>query len=618
MIATTMIYLAAVSLAASIAALLADAGLRRLAMATRWLWLGAMVLGPALLGTTAVLRAVAWRPAPVLPTAVPLTIDFPELVFPVSDPGFAWRAGLERGLGILWPAASVILLLVLVHAFHRLEREKRGWRARRIRHAAVFISERRGPAVAGLTRGWVVLPRWVLGLPRRELRIVLRHEAEHLRAGDSRLVLAGFVFTALMPWSPFVWWQLRRLRTAVEIDCDRRVLARGGDVGAYGSALLSVAAGTMPGRPLAFAAFSEDARSLKTRIMAMTAMRSRWTRPAGVLLMLVAAAVAIQACGVEAPSTPTAPVIGERGAQLSQIAADEPIFTPFTVAPSLTNRQEVGQALETNYPPTLRAAGVEGRAEIWIRISDQGAVERVAVHKTSGTEALDQAALAVGRVMKFKPAQNRDQTPVMVWVSIPITFQVRPPATGAAASTPPPSTTDPRSVQRAPEMMVQGSRTVRPTSPEAEAPAGLAEGTSLLESGRFDDAVASFRRAVEAGADGDAAGNAIRRDASQRGIRREDWTYALRGLVAAKSFPVTAETRSQLDFWHGWALYHEAIRVEKPQTVESARVALPMFEQARTLFQAGQAYAAKEALGMPQIFKAVGTYIEMERAILGR
>jgi TonB family protein len=612
MIATTMIYLAAVAAAASIAALLAEAGLRRLALPTRWAWLGAMLLGPVLLGGAALLRATQWDPAPALPTSVPLTIDLPQFVVPVSDPAFPWREGLERGLGILWVAGSVALLLVLARAFHRLEREKRSWRARRIRHAAVFISEQRGPAVAGVTRGWVVLPRWVLGLPREELRIVLRHEAEHLRAGDSRLVLAGFVVTALLPWSPFVWWQLRRLRTAVEIDCDRRVLARGGDVGAYGSTLLSVAASAMPGRPLAFAAFSEDARSLKTRILTMTAMRSRWTRPAGVLLMLVAAAVAIQACGVEAPATPTAPVIGERGAQLSQIASDEPIFTPFTVAPQLTNRQEVGQALETNYPTSLRDAGVTGRAEIWLRISDQGTVERVAIHKTSGTEALDLAALAVGRVMKFKPAQNREQIPVMVWVSIPITFQVTPPATGAAAST----ATDERSVQRAPGMVVQGSRAVRPATDEASA--GLAEGNSLLEGGRFDEAVASFRRAVAAGQDGDAVGNALRRDASMRGIRREDWTYALRGLLAAKSFPVTAETRSEIDFWLGWAVYHEAIRLEKPRTVESARVALPRFEQARALFQAGQAYAAKEALGMPQIFEAVDTYIEIERALLRR
>ena len=53
-----------------------------------------------------------------------------------------------------------------------------------------------------------------------------------------------------------------------------------------------------------------------------------------------------------------------------------------------------------------------------------GEVERVTLQESAGNEALDEAALAVGRVMRFAPATNRGEV-VTVWVSIPITFQVR-------------------------------------------------------------------------------------------------------------------------------------------------------------------------------------------------
>jgi protein TonB len=103
---------------------------------------------------------------------------------------------------------------------------------------------------------------------------------------------------------------------------------------------------------------------------------------------------------------------------------ETPSFTPFTVAPQLQNRDEVGRALEREYPSLLRDAGVGGKVDVWIRISEKGAVENVQVHTSSGQPALDDAALKVAQVMKFSAAMNRDKQ-VPVWVSIPITFQVR-------------------------------------------------------------------------------------------------------------------------------------------------------------------------------------------------
>lgn len=101
-----------------------------------------------------------------------------------------------------------------------------------------------------------------------------------------------------------------------------------------------------------------------------------------------------------------------------------PSFTPYTVGPTMRNRDAVGLALEREYPSLLRDAGIGGRVEVWIRIDDQGAVEDARVRVGSGQPALDEAALRVARIIEFTPAMNRDRA-VPVWVSIPITFKVR-------------------------------------------------------------------------------------------------------------------------------------------------------------------------------------------------
>jgi protein TonB len=101
-----------------------------------------------------------------------------------------------------------------------------------------------------------------------------------------------------------------------------------------------------------------------------------------------------------------------------------PRFTPFTVAPSLTNLAEVQRALTQEYPTVLRDSGIGGRVEVWFFIGDDGLVRQTQVSQSSGYAALDQAALNVAGTYRFSPALNREQR-VPVWVSLPITFQVR-------------------------------------------------------------------------------------------------------------------------------------------------------------------------------------------------
>ena len=101
-----------------------------------------------------------------------------------------------------------------------------------------------------------------------------------------------------------------------------------------------------------------------------------------------------------------------------------PTFTPFTVAPSIQNRQEVVRAMEREYPPLLRDAGIGGTVRVYFFIDENGSVQDYRIDQSSGHQALDDAALAVADVYRFTAALNRDKK-VPVWVSFPITFQVR-------------------------------------------------------------------------------------------------------------------------------------------------------------------------------------------------
>jgi len=101
-----------------------------------------------------------------------------------------------------------------------------------------------------------------------------------------------------------------------------------------------------------------------------------------------------------------------------------PTFTPFTVAPSILNRDEVVRAMEREYPPLLRDAGIGGTVKVYFFIDENGQVQDTRIDQSSGHQALDDAALKVANIYKFSPALNRDKK-VPVWVSFPITFQVR-------------------------------------------------------------------------------------------------------------------------------------------------------------------------------------------------
>src|SRR5678810_1316860 len=123
-----------------------------------------------------------------------------------------------------WFALSALLLFRLTRSVLTLRRTRGTWSSTDVDGTPVRLSKNVGPAVIGLRSMDVVLPEWILSLDTPLRAIVLRHEEEHRSARDPYLLFGAALAVALMPWSLALWFQAKRLRLAIELDCDARVL----------------------------------------------------------------------------------------------------------------------------------------------------------------------------------------------------------------------------------------------------------------------------------------------------------------------------------------------------------------------------------------------------------
>jgi len=342
-------------------------------------------------------------------------------VLPAAGAARPVLEALNGPLAALWVLASAAFALWVLAAAVRLRLRRRGWRADAVEGEPVLVSPDTGPAVLGWLRGTVVVPEWVLGLKPGWRRLVVMHEREHVRAYDPALLALGIVGLVLFPWNVALWWQVRRLRLAVEMDCDERVLRAHPDVSEYGGLLIEVGRRAALASAL-LAALSEPRSFLERRIRRMVSGggRRRLVRVVG--LAIVCAGVLVLAC--ETPIPERVAGVAEPPRASAGELADGPVMTPYTVAPELKNRSEVQRALVRFYPPLLRDAGIGGAVLVWFFIDETGKVQKYQIKESSGHKSLDEAALKVADIMQFTPALNRDKK-VPVWVALPIDFRAK-------------------------------------------------------------------------------------------------------------------------------------------------------------------------------------------------
>jgi len=145
---------------------------------------------------------------------------------------------------------------------------------------------------------------------------------------------------------------VRRLRLAVEIDCDARVLARGGRRPEYGELLLQV------GRrrtqfALAALALGEPGSFLERRIRRMTTALPRWRWAGAALALVVAAGAIVGACEAPRPIEPERPI--ETDAVLARVARERTEATMARVDSAMAEhlRPWIRSNLERYYPELL-------------------------------------------------------------------------------------------------------------------------------------------------------------------------------------------------------------------------------------------------------------------------
>lgn len=283
-----LVRIALSAIATTLAAMAAERALRDAGRAGRAVWALALLFT----ATTTV----------VLITGGRLPLDGPRFLGSLlADPviatqPMAWATTTTSSIDPLpyvWLALSLGLIVLLTIAFVRQRARLGAARVERVCDVDVVVTPALGPAVLGFLRPRIVVPDWLLERPDAERRLVIEHESEHIAARDPMLGAAALLLVCVVPWNPLLWYQLRRLRLAIELDCDARVL-RGGDALAYGRLLVDVADRLARGTPLATAlAFPRN--FLEWRIRMITNRRTRplraagWTLAAGVLIIAACA-----------------------------------------------------------------------------------------------------------------------------------------------------------------------------------------------------------------------------------------------------------------------------------------------------------------------------------------
>ena len=242
-----MIYVMAVTLLLGAAALAAERRARLRRAPSRWLWASA-ITASLLLPT--VIASVSIQLPSIVESEVPRkVIALREVTSANLSPGIwiprraasvtATRSvdvALQRGWGLL----SAAMLIALITSGAHLSWRKRRWDRGTACATTVYLAADVGPAVVGLMRPRIVLPKWFDQLPASAQEAIIAHEQSHLDARDPQLLTMALFLLVLMPWNLPLWWQLIRLRRAMEVDCDARVIQRGHDATRYGETLLVV------------------------------------------------------------------------------------------------------------------------------------------------------------------------------------------------------------------------------------------------------------------------------------------------------------------------------------------------------------------------------------------
>lgn len=341
----------------------------------------------------------------------PLTIRFDETM-PI--PGYASVTGWSVAI-LLWLsglAYTLVRLLFAILAARRLVRESSplprearlnlpstGLGSGHVRETFSFGA----PIVAGLFRPTLLLPPdFAERHTPEERRLILMHEASHMRRRDNLATVAARLCAAIFWFNPLVHIAFRAFRTDQELSCDAMVLhgSAMGERKAYGRALVKSAA-TM--EPVAVTSSWHNQNHLMERTMMLKCHRHTPARAIGGLFTL--ATLSLVAAGLS----------------VNALATDGGMPTHGKAAAS--QGPEIIERIPPRYPRGAAENKVEGKVEMQFIVNADGRVQDVIVLNSEPADVFDDVAVEAIKAWRFKPARN-DGGPVPVQTKQTIKFEL--------------------------------------------------------------------------------------------------------------------------------------------------------------------------------------------------
>jgi len=351
MIASWMLYASVVTACFCVAAVALERSVRFAGRPARWI-VGAAMLGSVLvplLARSAPASVDTGMPGGLLPSSV-------EYLAPLSAmiPGRASFPSLDVPLAVCWIGLSLVLFAIVALTHLQVTRKIKQYPKEKLGGSAVLRSPVFGPAVVGLFKGSIVLPIWADDVRREWRELMVLHEQEHLRGRDGPVLFSALLLVILLPWNLPLWYLLVRLRRAIELDCDQRVLGSGVDVRDYGHLLIDVSRRRVRS-PLPVIGLALNRSFLAQRVDAMTQNLSCMRYPRALAAVALGGVFVAVACELPTPVEPNENVhvvpqeireVTRHARAILKVSVDDSLSVAVAIRPQLEDLQRLHRALD--------------------------------------------------------------------------------------------------------------------------------------------------------------------------------------------------------------------------------------------------------------------------------
>ena len=242
-----MLYVILITLLLGAAALAAERAALLRRTRTRWIWALAILASLAI--PTLIASVSVQLPSLLIPTVTHKITALREVTAIQLAP-LTWAReqssqspamhSLNLMLPSFWALASAGVFAVLVLNGAYTSWQTRQWWMGSVAGVRVYIAPDAGPGVVGLLRPRIVIPQWLTETASACQELVIAHEEAHLARHDPQVLTLALFLLVVTPWNVPLWWQVHRLRRAIEVDCDERVIEKGLDPEKYRQMLTEV------------------------------------------------------------------------------------------------------------------------------------------------------------------------------------------------------------------------------------------------------------------------------------------------------------------------------------------------------------------------------------------